>query len=97
MFENLCLIVQTLGQLGRHYTKLASSHILQINIKPIIYILDIFECTTVPVCQFQCGFPTHSQTEVQSLRRSDVSADLSCLSQDRPLRDVTVSGGMPIK
>lgn len=53
--------------------------------------------TVLTLSQFQCGFPTHSQAEVPSLRSSNVSADLCCFSEDRPFCDDTVSGGVPIK
>lgn len=45
----------------------------------------------------QWGSPTYNQAEVPPYRGSNVSANLSCLFEDRPLRDDTVSGGLPIK
>lgn len=49
----------------------------------------------VPVSQFQSGFPTHSQTEVPSLRGGNASADLCGFSEDSPLCDVTMSDRLP--
>ncbi len=49
------------------------------------------------VFQFYFGFQTHSEAEVPSFRDSNISADLRCLSEDRPLCDVTMSHGFPIK
>ena len=61
------------------------------------HILDIKVNHICTFSKFWCCFSTHSQAEVSSLRDSNVSTDLSCLPEDRPLRDVTVSDGAPIK
>lgn len=65
-----------------------------INTKHFVDIKLNHSCT---FSKLQCCFPTHSQAEVSSLGHSNVSADLSCLPEDRPLRDVTVSDGAPVK